>query len=167
MLPRVFRFHIRPTNPGVTGRHLHFFADLSDRLFDRVAQIAAAHVEGDGNVAAVAFPIDVVRAVLDLDGRELRQRHALSGGREQPHLLDGLLGVAVGLLIAHHHVVSLLPDQHLAHSVAADGGLHRVLYVGHVDSEARRLLAVDGEVEVGLAEIAQQLHVMHARDFLT
>ena len=73
-------------------------------------------------------------------------------------------GIAIGLLVAHHHVVALLADQHLTHSVAADGGLDGVLYVGHVDSKAGRLAAVDRQVEIRLAEIAQQLDVVHAGD---
>ena len=63
-------------------------------------------------------------------------------------------GIAVGRLIANHHVVSLLADQHLADRVAAHGGLDGVLDVRHVDSEAGRLAAVDGQVEIRLAEVA-------------
>ena len=73
-------------------------------------------------------------------------------------------GIAIGLLVAHHHVVPLLADQHLTHRVAAHGRLDGVLYVCHVDSKTSRLAAVDGQVEIRLAEIAQELDVMHARD---
>ncbi len=97
----------------------------------------------------------------------MRQRHAFAGGREQTNSLDGLLRVAVGSLVSNHHVVALLADQHLTHRVAADGGLNRVLDVGHVDSETSRLAAVDRQVEIRLAEIAQELDVMHARDVRT
>ena len=48
-------------------------------------------------------------------------------------------GIAIGLLVAHHHVVPLLADQHLAHGVAAHRRLDGVLYVGHVDPETSRL----------------------------
>ena len=87
-------------------------------------------------------------------------------GRKQANILDALLSIAIWLLVAHHHVVALLADQHLAHGVAAHGRLDGVLYVGHIDSKARGLAAVDRQVEIGLAEIAQELDVVHARDML-
>ena len=148
----------------VARRHLHFFIDLFDRFFDRGPQIPASHVEGYCHIAAVAFPVDVVRAVLDLDFRQLRQRHPLSGRGKQANFLDGLLGIAIGRLVAHHHVVALLADQHLTHGVAAHGRLDGVLYVRHVDSKTSRLAAVDRQVEIRLAEIAQELDVMQAGD---
>ena len=163
-----FSLSYSPDQPRlIARRQLHLLTDLFDRIFDRGAQIAASHVEGHRYVAGVAFAVDVVRAVLDLHAGQLRQRHALARGREQANSLDGLLGIAVGRLVAHHHVVALLADQHLTHRVAADGRLDGVLYVGDVDSEASRLAAVDRQVEIGLAEIAQELDVMHARDRAT
>ena len=74
-----FSLSYSPDQPTrIARRQLHFFADLFDRLFDRGSQIPASHVEGNGHIAAVAFPVDVVRAVLDLDVGQLRQRHPLS-----------------------------------------------------------------------------------------
>ena len=62
--------------------------------------------------------------------------------------------LAIRLLVAHYHVVAFRGSrrQHLTHSFPAHGGLDHILYVGDVDSEARRLLPVDGEIEIRLAE---------------
>ena len=56
----------RPTE-AIAGRQLHFLVDLFDRVFHRGPQVPAPHVEGDRHVAAIAFAVDVVRAVLDLN----------------------------------------------------------------------------------------------------
>jgi len=81
-----------------------------------------------------------------------------------PEFCDGVLGLAVGLRIAHHHVVALLTDQHLTHSVATHGRLDGVLYVGDINSETGGQPAIDGDFKIWLSEIAQQLDVMHACD---
>ena len=63
-----FSLSYSPDQPMlIARRQLHFFVDLFDRLFDRGSQIPASHVEGHCHIAAVAFAVDVVRAVLDLD----------------------------------------------------------------------------------------------------
>ena len=54
--------------------------------------------------------------------------------------------------------------QHLTYGIPAHSGLHGILYVGHVDSKTRRLPSIDGNVQVWLPEMAEQLHVMHALD---
>src|SRR5208282_3565030 len=87
-----------------------------------------------------------------------------SAGGKQPNSCDGVLGFTVGFLITHHHVVARFTLEHLAHSVPAHGRLDGVLYVGHIDSKTRCLLAVDDYVKIRLAEIAQELDVMHAGD---
>ena len=88
--------------------------------------------------------INIVRAILDVNFGQLRQRHPLAGRGEQTNIFDGLRGIPIRRLVAHHHVVPLLADQHLAHGIAAHGGLDGVLYVRHVDSKSGRLRAVDG-----------------------
>src|SRR5208282_1423741 len=149
---------------AVAAWQFHLFADLIDRIFDRCSQIAASHVERYRHVPDVAFTKNVVCAVFDVDAGQLRQGHALPRGREQTNSLDGLLRITVGSLVANGHVVALLSDQYLTHRVAADGSLDGVLYIGNVDSKASGFAAVDRQVEIGLAEIAQELDVVHARD---
>ena len=92
---------------AIAGRKLDLLIDLRHGLFDRAAQIAAAHVERHAEVAAVAFAVDVVSAVADLHFGQLCQRDALSGGGKQANVGDGLLVPAIRLLIAHDDVVSL------------------------------------------------------------
>ena len=77
---------------------------------------------------------------------------------------DRLRGLAIGLLITHHHVVSRLTLEHLAHRIAAHRGLDGVLYVGHVDSKTRRLPAVDAEIEIWLTELAKKSEILHCRE---
>ena len=147
---------------SIALRQLDFLLDLLHGVLNRAPQIAASHVERHGGVAAVAFAVDVIGAVFDLHFGELRQRDAFSRRGEQANVGDGLLGIAIRRLVAHHHVVALLALQHLADGVAAHGGLDGVLYVGHVDSKTGRLPAVDGEVEIRLAERVKELEVLEA-----
>src|ERR1017187_6630363 len=128
---------------AVARRHLHLFIDPLDGVFDRGTQVPASHAESYYLVAGVAFPVDVVRAILDLDFTKLRQRHPLSRWGNQANLLDGLRGIAIGRLVAHHHVVPLLANQHLTYRVAAHRRLDGVLYVRHVDSKTGGSAAVN------------------------
>ena len=53
---------------------------------------------------------------------------------------------------------------HLGHGIGADRGLNRVLNVGDVDAPASRGIAVHGEVQVGLADDAEDAQVLDALD---
>ena len=150
----------QPMAYGSPAAASRFCADLFDRVFDGGSQIAASHVKRYGDIAAVAFTVDVIRAILDFHTGQLCQRYSLPTGRKQANIRDRLAGIAIGLLITRHHVVPLFADQHLAHRVAAHGGLDSVLYDRHVDSKPGRLFAVNREIEVRLTEIAQQLNVV-------
>ena len=94
----------------------------------------------------------------------MRQRDAFAGGREQADIFDGLAGVAILLLIAQGDVEARLALLHLGDGVGADGGLDRVLNVGNVDAPARGGVAVDGEVQVGLADDAEDAQILDAFD---
>ncbi len=74
------------------------------------------------------------------------------------------LGVAVLREIAHDEVVAGFALQHLSEGVAADRGLNRVLHVGDIDLVAGGGVAVDGDVEVGLAEDAKDAQILDAFD---
>ena len=145
----LFAFVLARPLEVIAGRQVHFLVDLLHGVLDGAPQIAAANVEGDGIIAGVAFAVDVVGAVLDLHSGQLRQRDALAGGGEQADIGDRLRRVAIGRLVAHHHVVALLAEQHLADGVAPDGGLDGVLDVGHVDPEAGRLLRSTTKLRFG------------------
>ena len=94
----------------------------------------------------------------------MRQRDALAGGRKQADVLDGLAGVAVLLLIAQGDVEARLALLHLGDGVGADGGLDGVLNVGDVDAPAGGGVAIDGVVEVGLADDAEDAQILNAFD---
>src|ERR1035441_7394121 len=66
-------------------------------------------------------------------------------------------------LVSDYHVISLFAEEYLADGVAADGRLYRVLNVGHINLKAGRLPAVDGEVQIRLAESVKELEVLEAR----
>ena len=92
------------------------------------------------------------------------QGDAFAGGRKQADIFDGFAGIAVLLLIAQGDVEAGLALLHLGESVGADGGLHRVLNVGHVDAPASGGVAIDGVVEVGLADDAEDAEILDAFD---
>ena len=64
-------------------------------------------------------------------------------------------------LIADDEVIALLAFQHRRHRLAAGGGFDGVLHIGHVDAEAGGLVAVHREVEVGLADDAENAEILH------
>ena len=70
------------------------------------------------------------------------------------------------LLIAQRDVEAGLALLHLGDGVGADRGLHCVLNVGDVDAPARGGVAIDGEVEIGLADDAEDAQVLDALDAL-
>ena len=72
------------------------------------------------------------------------------------------LRVAIFRQIAQHEIVALLSDQHLRQRVAADGRLNGVLHVGDIDSEARGLIAIHFEIQIRLAEHAEQSQILDA-----
>src|SRR5580693_383636 len=57
--------------------------------------------------------------------------------------------LAEWLLVASRQIVALLPDQDLPYRLAADRGLHSVLHVADVDSEAIGRSAIHYQVYVG------------------
>ena len=146
----------------VAGGQSDVVLHLADGLFHGRAQIAAAHGVLDGDVTLAALAIDLFRAVVGGDLGQLRQGDALAGRRQQAHVLDGLAGVAILLLIAQRHIVARLALLHLGHGVCADRSLHRVLDVGDVDAPACRGIAIHCEVEVGLADDAEDAQILDA-----
>src|ERR1039458_10037655 len=52
--------------------------------------------------------------------------------------------------------------EHLADSVASHRGLDGVLYVGHIDPIARCPVAIDDQVEIGLADDAEESQILDA-----
>jgi hypothetical protein len=54
--------------------------------------------------------------------------------------------------------------QNLTHRFAADRGLDGILNVGDIDSVARGLLAVNGNVQVGLSQDSKQAEILNTGD---
>ncbi len=148
----------------VAGGKLDLRVDLANGFFDGGAEVAIAHAVLDGDVALAGFAIDFLGAVLGLDAGELRERDAFATGREEADVVDGFLRVAVLREIANDDVVASFVLQDLGDGVAADGGLDGVLHVVDVDAIARGGDAVDGVVEVGLADDAEESEVGDALD---
>src|SRR5262249_51339267 len=138
--------------------------DGSNGVLDRAPQIAAADAVLDRNVARVPLAIDLVGAVGNGDSAQLRQRHALAGRCGEPDAFNRIGRVAILGQVAHHQVVASFAVEHLAEHRAADGGLHGVLDVADVDLVARGLPTVDHQVEIRLADDAQQAEVLDAFD---
>ena len=143
---------------------MHILGDLVDGFADRGAQIAPANLKAYGHVPGTVFSVNVVSVIVNLGFGHLGQRDAPTRGREQSNILDSLLGIAVRFLIAHDHVVDGLSLQHLADRITADGGLNRILNIGHIDAVARSCLTVDGEIDIRLARIALNSQIMDTVD---
>ena len=85
-------------------------------------------------------------------------------GRDQANVGDGLGVRPERGAVARRDVVARVALEHLRDGVAADRAFDRVLDVGDVDAEACRGFAVDGEVQVGLTEDAEQAEIGDALD---
>src|SRR5271166_3828853 len=151
---------------GVADRQLDRGIDLLHCFFDGTAQISTTHAELDGNVSRIRLTIDFRSAIHHIYFRELRQRNPLTRGSEQTDLLNGFLRVSIGRQVTEYQIVSLFPQQHLAESVTSHRGLNCILDVGDIDRVARSLIAVHGEVEVGLADNPKHSQVLHALNIL-
>ena len=92
--------------------------------------------------------------------RDLRERNALVGRRQQTNPLDGLFSVPVGREVSRHQIVALLALQHLADSLAADGCFDSVLHVSHVELETSGLGPIDREIQIRLADHAEQTEIL-------
>ena len=66
--------------------------------------------------------------------------------------------------IAHHQVVTLLALQNLGQRIAAHRGLNRVLHVGDIDLIARGLLAIHRQIQIRLADDAEQSQILDSFD---
>ena len=92
------------------------------------------------------------------------ERDAFTARGEQANIFDGFFSVAIVGLIADDQVVALLALQDLAYGFASDSGFYGVLHVGDVDAVAGGLLAVDRNIQIGLAEDAEEAEIFNAGD---
>ena len=127
-------------------------------------EVASAHAVLDGDVARIPLAIDVGSAIFQFDLAELAERHALTGGRQDPDIGDVFHRFAERRLITDGQIVTLFADQNLADGFAADRGLHCILHVADVDSEAVGGGAVHDEIHIRLAAYLKCAQIGHARN---
>src|SRR5262249_58226720 len=115
-------------------------------------------------LARVTVWIDLAGGVGNGDSAPPGPRTALAARCGAPDAFDRIGRVGILGQVAHHQVVASFAVEHLAEHRAADGGLHGVLDVADVDLVARGLPTVDHQVEIRLADDAQQAEVLDAFD---
>ena len=97
------------------------------------------------------------------------KRDTLPGWRKQPDILNSFARIAILLLIAQSDVEARLALLHLGQRVRAHRGLHGILHVGNVDAPALGGGAINLEIQIRLADDAEDsqvldsLHGLHLR----
>ena len=86
----------------------------------------------------------------------MRKGYAFAARGEKANILNGFFGVAIAGLVTDYQIVALLALQDLAYSFASDCGFDRVLDIRDVDAVARGLLAVHGNIQIWLAQDAEE-----------
>ena len=146
--------------------------DLFLGFGDRRGQVAALDAEFDRDVAAIVLSINVRGAgFVGLDGDQLFERDsgprlAVRAGRVDGNPANdfGIIALAFGK--AEHDVEKLLALDHPGECAAADGDLHDGLDVGHIDPVTGALMAVDLDLEVGLADDMEEPGIGDAPHFV-
>ena len=153
---------------AIADRQLDVLGDALLRLGDGAAEIAAAHAEFDRNEALVALVIDVGGAGIERDIGKLAQRN-ISVGAGRRLIAD--LDVADASMLSRYSGASrtvTLNCRSASRSVVADRAAERrlndVVDVAGIEPVARRLVAIDLDVEIWLAEDAEDAEVGHALD---
>ena len=150
----------------VTAGKLDPVIDLLNRLFDCASKVTATNAVLDGDIALVAFAVNFRSAIVLFDLAKLCQRYAFAAWRKQADVLNRLFLIPELLLIAQYQVISRLTLQDLSERITAHRSLDRILNVGYVDLIAGGLLAIHGDVQIGLAEHAENSQVLDAADLV-
>ncbi len=114
-------------------------------------EVASAHAELDGDVAASAFVIDHEGSVAEGDVGDGAEGNLIAVGSGDEDSADGLGRVAELRRVANGEVEAAVAVDDLRDGRAADGGLHDVVDVLRLEAEARGFGAVDGDEQAGLA----------------
>ena len=137
--------------------------DLLLGLVDGRGEVAVPDAELDRDVALVVLTVDVRRpGDVRVDLGQLPERDPGPGlAVGSPGVSTGMRLMTVGVVAevdrqAEDDVVELLPLDHLRERLAADGHLDGRLDVGDVHAVAGAGLAVDPDLQVGLAEDVEQ-----------
>src|SRR5579872_3962697 len=130
----------------ITRRQLYLLADFVDGLLDSSSEIAPSDAVFDGHITRITFTINLRRAIGGFYVAQLSQRHSFARWRQQADVLDSFLGIPIRSLIAQYKVEASFALQHLAHGIAANRGLNRILHIGDVETKACCLLPVYSEI---------------------
>ncbi len=154
--------------PGVVvaGGEGDLLLEFGLQLGDGGGEVAAAHGELDGDVAASAFAIDHEAAFADGDVGDLAEGDAASVGGGDEDGADGFGCAAVGLGVADGEVEAAVSLDDLGDGCSADGCLDGGVDVAGEDAEAGGFGAVDLDDERGLASDFEDADVGDAGDGL-
>jgi hypothetical protein len=159
--------------PGdaVARRHRHRLRHLLLRLGDEAALVAAAQVGLHRHVAPARLARDARRALAHLDCGDIAERNgrlAADGASGQRDLQSGNVvdRVAVVAHEAHGDVEAPVAVVEGIDGQAGERGLHHGVDLAHVQAQARDLLPVDGDGELGLTADAERGDVGRTADTL-
>ncbi len=107
---------------------------------------ALAQVEGNRGRRKLRQVIDEQRPGLDVDLGDRRQRHLAAGRRRHVDGGERVHGLVGGRIRLHDHAVLIRLGEDRRHDALAEGIVQRVVDGAHADAEARRAVAVDGDV---------------------
>ena len=141
---------------AIAGREHHVTRDALLGLRHRAGQVAAAHAEFDRHEALIAFAKDIGRAGIERDRGKFAQRNigvAAVGG------WTPTLRLRTSSMLLRYSGASRTDDGELAVGLqqgrrrgAAQRGLHDVIDVVDAQTVARRLGAIDPDIQVRLPE---------------
>src|SRR5580692_804879 len=140
---------------AVSERQLHLLVNLFHCLLYRAAEISPTDAVLNGDIATIAFAIDLRTAILFFDLAKLGQRYALACGGEQANVLDRLLGGPILREVAENEVIASFALQDLGERIAPNRSLYRVLNVRDIDLITCCSFSVDCDIQVGLAKHPQ------------
>src|SRR5262249_50311936 len=150
---------------AVAVRKLYVPGDPLLRFGDRAAEIATAHAELDRNEALVALVIDVGRSGIEGDIGELPQRNIGVGagwGLESDlDIAHGFDVVAVFRSEPHGDVELAIGLEQCRRGRAGQRRLDDVVDVAGVEAVAGCSIAIDLDVQIGLAENRKDSEVRH------
>src|SRR6516162_4060082 len=155
---------------AISGRKCDIARDPSLRLGNRAAEVTTTHTKFDRNESLIALTEDIRRAGIERDGGKVAQRDiritATIGRNANLDPADNvdLIAKLGGKPNKDAELAVALEDSR-GHR-ASQRRLYNAVYVAGVEAVARRLLAIDRNVQVGLPENAKDAEIVHAVDLI-
>ena len=147
---------------AIAGRQFHVAADALLRFLDGAGEVAAAYAEFDRHETLVALAENVGGAGIERDDGEVAQRNIgvavrrLNADLDIAHFVDV---VAILRRQPHHHAELAVRLQQRGRDGAAQRGLNDGVDVADVQAVARRLFAIDLDVQIGLPEHPERAEI--------